>query len=81
MGMKTSNSGADLQLCAPMPGKVLSILAEVGQDVEEGDALIVLESMKMENVIKSTVSGTIKDVKAKAGLAVEKGELLIAFKG
>ena len=37
--------------------------------------------MKMENVIKSMVSGTIKDVKAKAGLAVEKGELLIAFKG
>lgn len=81
MGMKTSNSGADLQLCAPMPGKVLSILVEVGQDVEEGDALIVLESMKMENVIKSNVSGTIEDVKTKAGLAVEKGELLIAFKG
>jgi len=81
MGMNTSDSGADLQLCAPMPGKVLSVLVEAGQDVKVGDSLLILEAMKMENVIKSAVDGTIEDVNAKAGLAVEKGELLVAFKG
>jgi biotin carboxyl carrier protein len=81
MGMNTSDSGADLQLCAPMPGKVLSVLVKAGQDVKVGDSLLVLEAMKMENVIKSAVDGTIEDVNAKAGLAVEKGELLVAFKG
>ena len=81
MGMNTGDSGADLQLCAPMPGKVLSVLVEAGQDVKVGDSLLILEAMKMENVIKSAVDGTIEDVNAKAGLAVEKGELLVAFKG
>jgi acetyl/propionyl-CoA carboxylase alpha subunit len=81
MGMNTGDSGADLRLCAPMPGKVLSVLVEAGQDVKVGDSLLILEAMKMENVIKSAVDGTIEDVNAKAGLAVEKGELLVAFKG
>ncbi|MDA0732607.1 MAG: biotin/lipoyl-binding protein [Bacteroidetes bacterium] len=81
MGMNTGDSGADSQLCAPMPGKVLSVLVEAGQDVKVGDSLLILEAMKMENVIKSAVDGTIEDVNAKAGLAVEKGELLVAFKG
>ena len=81
MGMNTGDSGADSRLCAPMPGKVLSVLVEAGQDVKVGDSLLILEAMKMENVIKSAVDGTIEDVNAKAGLAVEKGELLVAFKG
>jgi biotin carboxyl carrier protein len=81
MGMNSGDSGAELQLYAPMPGKVLSVLVEAGQDVKVGDSLLILEAMKMENVIKSDVDGTIEDVNAKAGLAVEKGELLLAFKG
>ena len=44
-----------------------------------GDALLVLEAMKMENVIKSAVEGVVEDVPAKPGMAVEKGELLVAF--
>jgi biotin carboxyl carrier protein len=79
MGMNSGDSGADLQLCAPMPGKVLSVLVEAGQSVEAGDSLLVLEAMKMENVIKAAVDGIIEDVNAKAGFAVEKGELLITF--
>ena len=81
MGMNSGDSGAELQLYAPMPGKVLSVLVEAGQDVKVGDSLLILEAMKMENVIKSDVDGTIEDVNDKAGLAVEKGELLLAFKG
>lgn len=78
-GMNSGDSGADLQLCAPMPGKVLSVLVEAGQLVAAGDSLLVLEAMKMENVIKAAVDGIIEDVNAKAGFAVEKGELLITF--
>ena len=78
-GMNSGDSGADLQICAPMPGKVLSVLVEAGQLVAAGDSLLVLEAMKMENVIKAAVDGIIEDVNAKAGFAVEKGELLITF--
>jgi biotin carboxyl carrier protein len=79
MGMSSIDTAADLILCAPMPGKVLSVKVEPGQTVEPGDALLVLEAMKMENVIKSAVGGVVEDVLAKAGMVVEKGELLVAF--
>ena len=79
MGMSSVDTAADLILCAPMPGKVLSVKVEPGQTVEPGDALLVLEAMKMENVIKSAVGGVVEDVLAKAGMVVEKGELLVAF--
>jgi biotin carboxyl carrier protein len=62
-----------------MPGKVLSVKVKPGQSVKPGDALLVLEAMKMENVIKSAVEGVVEDVPAKPGMAVEKGELLVAF--
>jgi biotin carboxyl carrier protein len=62
-----------------MPGKVLSVKVSPGQFVKPGDALLVLEAMKMENVIKSAVEGVVEDVPAKPGMAVEKGELLVAF--
>ena len=79
MGMSSVDTGADLTLYAPMPGKVLSVKVEPGQTVEPGDALLVLEAMKMENVIKSAIGGVVEDVLAKAGMVVEKGELLVAF--
>ena len=79
MGMSAADSSADLELCAPMPGKVLSVLVKPGDAVQQGDSLLVLEAMKMENVIKSAVSGTVESVSANAGSAVEKGELLMKF--
>ena len=62
---------------SPMPGLVLSVSVEPGQAVEKGDALLILEAMKMENVIKSPGSGVVKTVKVQQGEAVEKGHLLI----
>lgn len=62
---------------APMPGLVLRIQVEAGQQVEKGQALIVLEAMKMENVLKAPASGIVAEIKAVAGAAVEKGEVLI----
>ena len=61
------------EIKAPMPGMVLSIL------INEGDSLLVLEAMKMENIIKSPADGTIKKINAITGIAVEKNQLLIQF--
>ena len=79
MGMSTGAISAELDLCAPMPGKVLSVLVKPGEVVQQGDSLLVLEAMKMENVIKTSVSATVEEVPANAGSAVEKGELLVKF--
>ena len=79
IGMSEGDTAADLELCSPMPGKVLNILVKPGDVVQQGDSLIVLEAMKMENVIKSSVSATVESVPANADSAVEKGELLLKF--
>lgn len=57
----------------PIPGKVISVAATTGQQVNEGDVLCILESMKMENPILSPVKGTVKDVKVSAGQFVSSG--------
>ena len=64
---------------APMPGLLLDIQVEVGQEVAEDDPLLILEAMKMENVITSPRSGTIKSIKVNKGDAVDKNQLLIEF--
>lgn len=62
---------------APMPGLVLDIKIKAGDTIEEGDTILVLEAMKMENMLKSPGTGTVKAVKVKTGEAVEKGQVLI----
>lgn len=60
-----------------MPGLVLKLIAEVGQEIKLGEPLLILEAMKMENVIKSPGDGTVKAIHVTKGLAVEKGFLLM----
>ena len=62
---------------APMPGLVLRLEVAVGDSVGPGQGLVVLEAMKMENEIKSTVAGVVTAIRATPGQAVEKGALLI----
>lgn len=62
---------------APMPGLVVKIMVEEGQEVEKGDAIIVLEAMKMENVIKAAGPGKIKKINVANKEAVEKNAVLI----
>jgi len=67
------------EIKAPMPGMVLNIMIEAGAVVAKDQALIILEAMKMENVIKSPIDGTVKRVGVNQGVAVEKNTILIEF--
>ena len=62
---------------APMPGKVVRVLVEAGQAVREGQGLLVVEAMKMENELRSPKDGTEKEVLAREGMAVEGGARLV----
>lgn len=64
---------------APMPGNILKINVAPGQKVEEGDVLIVLEAMKMENEIVTTKSGTVAQVAVSKGAVVETGAPLVVI--
>ena len=74
---KVSKKAGDLK--APMPGLVLNILVQPGDHVKKNDPVLVLEAMKMENVIKAPGDAVVKSVVAEKGKPVEKGQLLISF--
>ena len=79
LGMDNLAAKKVLELKAPMPGLVLNILVNEGDTIAKGDSLLVLEAMKMENIIKSPTEGVIKKIHAVKGTAVEKNQLLITF--
>lgn len=64
---------------APMPGLILEINVAIGQEVKEDDTLLILEAMKMENVLTSPRDGIIKSISVEKGDAVDKNQLLIEF--
>ena len=66
-------------LRAPMPGLVVRVLVEPGQEVASGAGLVVLEAMKMENELKAPGAGKVGAIRAEAGQAVEKGQVLVEF--
>lgn len=65
------------EILAPMPGLVKSIFVQPGQAIEPGDNLLILEAMKMENIIKSAGVGVISTIEVGMGEKVEKGQILI----
>ncbi len=62
---------------APMPGMILKILVAPGQQILKGDGLLVLEAMKMENILKASHNATVKSIRVAERTAVEKGAVLI----
>ncbi len=64
---------------SPMPGLILEVDVKPGDEVEEGQRLLVLEAMKMENIIKSPVPGKIKEVLVNTGENIDSGQILIKF--
>ena len=79
LGMESSSEAIVNELIAPMPGVIMSILVIEGQEIKKGDPLLVLEAMKMENMIKSPTDGIISTISVKKGQSVEKSETLITF--
>lgn len=79
LGMDNLGTSAASELKAPMPGLVFKILVKEGDEVKEGEPLVVLEAMKMENVLKSPADVTIKSINVEVGKAVEKNQILIEF--
>lgn len=77
MGMDMSKMQKTEPIKAPMPGLVLKILVEEGQQLKKGDPVLILEAMKMENVFKAPNDATVKAILVQTGKAVEKGEILI----
>ena len=65
------------EIKAPMPGLVLKLIAKEGDEIKEGDSLLILEAMKMENVIKSSGNGKVKMIRVKERDAVEKNQVLV----
>ncbi|HVN27445.1 MAG TPA: biotin/lipoyl-containing protein [Candidatus Binataceae bacterium] len=68
-----------VQMRAMMPGRVLSVAVNVGDEVAANQGVLVIEAMKMENELKSPKAGKVVEVKVAPGQTVEKGELLIVI--
>jgi len=79
MGISSSVKKKVKEVKAPMPGLITKIIAKEGSTIQKGDGLLILEAMKMENILKSPVDGVIKEINCKAGTAIEKNEVLITF--
>lgn len=77
MGFSTAGSQKMTNVKAPMPGLVLDILVKADQEVAKGDALLILEAMKMENVLKAEGDGVVKSIEVTKGTAVDKGQIII----
>ncbi|HWB62987.1 MAG TPA: acetyl-CoA carboxylase biotin carboxyl carrier protein subunit [Chitinophagales bacterium] len=79
LGINTKSASSVLSIKAPMPGLIINISATEEAEVQKGDALLILEAMKMENVIKSPRDGKIRKVHVGLRNAVEKNQVLIEF--
>ena len=79
-GRKADGGGSGPQrLAAPMPGKVVRVLARAGDAVRARQPLVVVEAMKMENELRATHDGTVAEVHVREGMSVEAGALLLVI--
>ena len=80
-GAAPSRSAASgpVKLKAPMPGKIVKVLVAVGEPVESGQGVLVMEAMKMENELKASRAGHIQEIRVGEGQAVEMGTLLLVI--
>ncbi len=75
----SKNVGDGEMIKAPMPGTVVKVAVSVGESVNSGDMLLVLEAMKMENEIFSPVSGKVTSVSVSQGTNVNSGDVLLTI--
>ena len=74
-----ANKAAGPELLSPMAGKVVAIKAKVGDEVKEGQVVLIIEAMKMENDLKAHRTGRVESVNVSAGEAVEVGTILVTI--
>lgn len=67
------------EMRAPMPGRIVAITATVGSTVKRGDAIVVIEAMKMQNALSAQRAGTIQTIHIKPGDTVESGQILVVI--
>lgn len=79
LGMGAAKGNKVNHIKAPMPGLIFELSIQEGDSVKKGDKVLILEAMKMENVIKAAGDGIVKKIHIKKGQAVEKNQLLIEF--
>jgi|LGOV01.1.fsa_nt_gb acetyl/propionyl-CoA carboxylase alpha subunit len=77
LGLGKKNNNNEKNIKAPMPGLVIKLLVKQNEEIIEGQHLLVLEAMKMENIIKANSSGKLKSININIGDAVEKNEVLL----
>lgn len=73
----SGSAGNRDEIKPPMPGSVVKILVESGQTIEEGQGVIIVEAMKMETTIYSSIAGTVKQVNVAAGEQVDSDKIMI----
>lgn len=79
LGMEKGGTGKVNELKAPMPGLVLQIDVKPGDSLKKGDRVLVLEAMKMENVIKAPADVTVASVEVEKGKTVDKNQVMVRF--
>lgn len=79
LGLNIQNSGVVKDIKAPMPGLILELKVKPGDEVKKGDVVLILEAMKMENIIKSPGDGIVQALPVSLGQSVEKNQILIQF--
>ena len=72
-------AGGSGELQAPMPGLIIKVRVEVGQEVRQGKTCVILESMKMQNELKAPVGGIVKTVFVESGQTVDKNDVLLTI--
>lgn len=76
-----SSVGGRQEITAPMSGRVVQVLVQDAQVVQEGESVVIVEAMKMETEIRSPIHGQVKDIEVQAGMTVEAGQRLLVVEG
>lgn len=71
-----AGQAGSVKINSPMPGKIISVKANIGQSIKKGEVVLILEAMKMENEIVASQDGTVASINVSAGQTVEAGDLL-----
>ena len=79
LGFRPQPRATTQSVTAPMPGLIVEVLVGEGQEIREGDPVVLLQAMKMENLIRSPADGIVRAVPVKKGQNVEKGDCLLQF--